>query len=54
MLSAQSGQAQLTVAASISKTNAGHDAEIVQMLQSGQQNLANLAPGTGQNLNISV
>ena len=56
-MGAQTGRAQMAVAASIAKTNAGHDDEIVQMLQSSQQNLAqlsNAAAGLGQNLDISV
>jgi hypothetical protein len=57
MLGAQNGRAQMTVAASIMKTNAGHDAEIVQMIQAGQENLSqlsNAAAGLGQNVDISV
>lgn len=57
MVGAQAGRAQLSVAASMMKMNSGHDAEIVQMLQAGQQNLAqlsNAAAGLGQNLDISV
>ncbi len=56
-MSAQVGRAQMTVAASIMKTNAGHDAEIVQMIQAGQENLSqlsNAAAGLGQNVDISV
>jgi len=56
-MSAQMGRAQMTVAASIMKTNAGHDAEIVQMIQAGQENLSQLSsagPGLGQNLDITV
>lgn len=54
---AQAGRAQMTVAASIAKTNAGHDAEIVQMIQASQENLSqlsNAAAGLGQNVDISV
>jgi hypothetical protein len=57
MLGAQNGRAQMTIAASITKTNAGHDAEIVQMIQAGQENLSqfsNAAAGLGQNVDISV
>ena len=57
LMGAQVGRAQMTVAASIMKTNAGHDAEIVQMLQAGQQNLSqlsNAAAGLGQNVDMSV
>jgi hypothetical protein len=53
-MGAQTGRAQLAVAASIMKTNAGHDKEIVQMLQASQQNLAQLSAGLGQNVDISV
>jgi len=56
-MSAQVGRAQMTVAARIMKTNAGHDAEIVQMIQAGQQNLSqlsNAAAGLGQNVDMSV
>jgi hypothetical protein len=56
-MSAQMGRAQMTVAASIMKTSAGHDAEIVQMIQASQENLGQLASaaaGLGQNLDISV
>ena len=56
-MSAQVGRAQMTIAASIMKTTAGHDAEIVQMIQAGQQNLSqlsNAAAGLGQNVDMSV
>lgn len=56
-MSAQVGRAQMAVAASIMKTNSGHDAEIVQMIQAGQENLSqlsNAAAGLGQNVDISV
>jgi hypothetical protein len=56
-MSAQVGRAQMAVAASIMKTNAGHDAEIVQMIQASQQSLSqlsNAAAGLGQNVDMSV
>jgi hypothetical protein len=55
--SAQTGRAQMTIAASIAKTNAGHDKEIVQMIQASQESLSqlsNAAAGLGQNVDISV
>ena len=54
MMSAQAGRAQMTIAASIAKTNAGHDKEIAQLIQAGNQNLSNAAAGLGQNLDITV
>jgi hypothetical protein len=57
LMGAQVGRAQMTVAASIAKTNAGHDAEIVQMMQASQQSLSqlsNAAAGLGQNVDMSV
>jgi hypothetical protein len=57
LMGAQVGRAQMTVAASIMKTNAGHDAEIVQMMQASQQSLSQLSnavAGLGQNVDMSV
>jgi hypothetical protein len=55
MLSAQAGRAQQSIAASIMKTNANHDAEIVKMVVDSQQSLAQYASaGLGQNLDMSV
>jgi hypothetical protein len=52
-IAAKAGQTQMAVAAKMMKMNQNHSAEIVQMIDASQQNLAKLS-GLGQNLDISV
>jgi hypothetical protein len=55
LLTAQAGNTQMQVAASMMKSNA--DAEksaVMTLLGTGQNSTANLAPGVGGNLNISA
>jgi hypothetical protein len=57
MVGAQAGRLQLAVAAKMMKMNFENEAAIAQMIEAGQQNLgqlANVASGIGQNLDISV
>ena len=57
MIGAQTGLTQLAVAGSMLKMNAENAASAVKLIDSAQQNLnslANVAPGIGTNLNISV
>jgi hypothetical protein len=56
-LGAQSGLTQLSLATSMLKMNANMGASVVKLIDAAQQNtnsLANVAPGVGTNLNISV
>jgi hypothetical protein len=57
MMGAQAGMTQLAVAGSMLKMNTENAASVVKLIDSAQQNLnslANVAPGVGTNLNISV
>jgi hypothetical protein len=57
MLGAQTGLTQLAVAGSMLKMNAENAASAVKLIDAAQQNLnslANVSPGIGTNLNISV
>ena len=57
MVGAQAGRLQLAVAAKMMKMNADNAASIVQMIDAAQKNLgqlAGVAGGLGQNLDISV
>lgn len=57
MVGAQAGRLQLAAAAKMMKMNFENAAAIAQVIEAGQQNLgqlANVAAGTGQNLDISV
>lgn len=57
MVGAQAGRTQMAVAAKMMKMNADSAAQIVQFIESSQQNLAkmaNAAAGLGQNLDITV
>jgi hypothetical protein len=57
MLSAQTGLMQLAVAGSMLKMNNENANSAVKLIDAAQQNmnsLANVAPGIGTNLNISV
>ena len=57
MLGAQAGMTQLAVANSMLKMDADNAASTVKLIDAAQQNLnslANVAPGIGTNLNISV
>jgi hypothetical protein len=57
MLGVQTGLTQLAVAGSMLKMNTENAASAVKLIDAAQQNLnsrANVAPGIGTNLNISV
>jgi hypothetical protein len=57
MLGAQAGLTQLAVAGSMLKMNNENAASAVKLIDAAQQNLnslANVAPGIGTNLNVSV
>jgi hypothetical protein len=57
MVGAQMSQVQMAVAAEMLRMNAQNAGSIVQVLDAAQQNLnnlANVAAGVGQNVNISV
>ena len=57
MVGAQAGRVQLAVAARMMKMNFENTAAIAKLVEAGQQNLgqlANVAAGIGQNLDISV
>ena len=57
VVGAQAGRLQLAAAAKMMKMNFENEAAIAQMIEAGQQNLdqlANVAAGIGQNLDISV
>ena len=57
MVGAQMSNVQMTMAAKMLRMNADAAGAIVQVLEAAQQNLnnlANVAAGVGQNVNISV
>jgi hypothetical protein len=54
ILSAQAGNTQMQVAASIIKSNADAEKFAVQTLLGGQASSANLGPGVGGNLDITA
>jgi hypothetical protein len=57
LVAAQTGQIQMAMAAKMIRMNAESGQAVVQMLDAAQANmssLANVAPGVGGNLNISV
>ncbi len=57
MIGAQAGLTQLGVAGSMLKMNTENAAATVKLIDAAQQNLnslANVGPGVGTNLNISV
>ena len=54
ILSAQAGNTQMQVQASIIKSNADAEKFAVQTLLGGQASSANLGPGIGGNLNITA
>jgi hypothetical protein len=57
LVGAQKSDAQMAIAAKMLRMNADNAASIVQVLDAAQKNMANLAnvaSGVGQNLNISV
>jgi hypothetical protein len=56
-IAAQRGQQQFAVAAAVMKMSADAEAAVVQLIETGQQNLnqlANLAAGIGGSLDVSV
>ena len=57
LVGAQTGSTQISMAAKMLRMNADSEASIAQVIEAAQQNLAslaNVAPGIGQNVNISV
>jgi hypothetical protein len=54
ILSAQAGNTQMQVQASIIKSNADAEKFAVQALLGGQASSANLGPGVGGNLDITA
>jgi len=54
MASAQTIRAQLAAAAMMARMNADDASSVVQVVNAAEQNMANLAAGVGQNLNITV
>ena len=54
ILSAQAGNTQMQVQASIIKSNADAEKFAVQTLLGGQASSANLGPGVGGNLDITA
>lgn len=55
LLSAQAGNTQMQVAASIMKSNAtAEKSAVMTLLGTGQNSLANVAAGIGGNLNVSA
>ena len=55
LLSAQAGNTQMQVAASIMKSNAtAEKSAVMTLLGSGQNSLANVAAGIGGNVNVTA
>jgi hypothetical protein len=54
MMAANASQTQSAMAAKMVKMNLDAQASIVQVLEAAQENLAAVAPGIGQNLDITV
>ena len=54
MASAQMSQAQMAIAAMLERMNANNAQSVVQVVDAAEQNMASLAAGVGQNLNITV
>jgi hypothetical protein len=54
MASAQTIRAQLAAAAMLERMNANNAQSVVQVVNAAEQNMASLAAGVGQNLNITV
>jgi len=54
MAGAQMGRTQMAMAAKMMKMNADSAASIIQVIESAQQNMSQLAAGLGQNLDITV
>jgi hypothetical protein len=54
MMAAKASQTQTAMAAKMMKMNLDAQASIVQVLEAAQENLAAIAPGIGQNLDITV
>ena len=54
MASAETIRAQLAAAAMMARMNADDASSVVQVVNAAEQNMANLAAGVGQNLNITV
>jgi hypothetical protein len=54
MVAAQASDTQSSLAAIMSKMNASAANAVADLVEKGAQNLANVAPGVGQNVNISA
>jgi hypothetical protein len=54
MASAQIIRAQLAAATMMTRMNADNASAVVQVVNAAEQNMANLAAGVGQNVNITV
>jgi len=54
LLGAQAGNTQLNLAADLMRMNADSDRSVVQLLDTAQKSLANVAAGIGTNLNITA
>jgi hypothetical protein len=57
LVGAQTGMAQLAVAARLARMNADQGAAVAKLIDAAQQNfdpLANVAAGIGTNLNVSA
>ncbi|HXX25167.1 MAG TPA: hypothetical protein VEJ40_00760 [Pseudolabrys sp.] len=54
MASAQTIRAQLAAATMMTRMNADNASAVVQVVNAAEQNMANLAAGVGQNVNITV
>ncbi len=54
MISMQSAVTQSKVGVAVMRMNEKSQAEVLQLLDSGQQTPASLPPGVGQNVNVTV
>jgi hypothetical protein len=54
MAGAQAIRAQLAAAAMLTRMNADSAASVIRVIDAAERNMANLAAGVGQNLNIRV
>ncbi len=57
MIGAQTGMAQLAVAASLARMNTDNSSSVTQLVDAAQQSvnsLANVAAGTGTNLDVTA
>ena len=54
LLGAQAGNTQINLATDLMRMNADSDRAVVQLLDTAQKSLANVATGIGTNLNITA